>query len=167
MKKSQKFLIAIPFVVIVLIFALILIILTAKQFGLIHLLGEDYDTPPPIGTLMSNDSRVVLNQANINWKVEYEKYIKKRVNNIEAFAHKQKIIELPAGGQIYFSYEADGEVLEKNVTIDLWHDGKKVSLPYEPGFHFIVPKTKGNFILEINLIAEQGAVQYITKVKIK
>ncbi|MEW5597005.1 hypothetical protein ABGT24_26655 [Peribacillus frigoritolerans] len=162
MKKILQLLLLIPVAAI----SIFIIILIAGQFGVYNFIGEDYDTSPPTGLLQVNGSEITIEQGNVNWEVKYDEFVKKRVDNIQTFAQKQKKIDLPSGEDIGFSYNADGTVLESDITVQIWNNNKKESITIENNTIHL-PNRKGTFILEINLVAEQGTVQYISTVNFK
>ncbi|MCK1992032.1 hypothetical protein GW626_16910 [Peribacillus muralis] len=158
MKKILQLLLLIPFAAI----TIFIIILIAGQFGVFTFIGEDYDTSPPTGQLHVNGSEIIMEQGNVNWEVKDGEFVKKRVEDIKAFAQKEKI-DIPSGEDIGFSYLANGTVLEKEITAQLWNKSKKESISIEDNTLHL-PSRKGTFILEINLVAEQGTVQYISTI---
>ncbi|MFD9625247.1 hypothetical protein [Peribacillus muralis] len=158
MKKILQLLLLIPFAAI----TIFIIILIAGQFGVFTFIGEDYDTSPPTGQLHVNGSEIIMEQGNVNWEVKDGEFVKKRVENIKAFAQKEKI-DIPSGEDIGFSYLANGTVLEKEITAQLRNNNKKESISIEDNTLHL-PSRKGTFILEINLVAEQGTVQYISTI---
>ncbi|MGE7879755.1 hypothetical protein [Peribacillus muralis] len=161
MKKILQLLLLIP-IAAILIF---IIFLVAKQFGVFNFIGEDYDTSPPTGQLHVNGSEIILDQGNVNWEVKDGQFVSKRVDSKQNFALKEKQIDLPSGEDIGFSYIADGTVLESGMTAQLWNNNKKESITIENNTIHL-PSRKGTFILEINLIAEQGMVQYISTINL-
>ncbi|WP_057913133.1 hypothetical protein [Peribacillus muralis] len=160
MKKTLQLLLFIPFAAI----TIFIIILIAEQFGVFTFIGEDYDTSPPTGQLHVNGSEIIMEQGNVNWEVKDGEFFKKRVEDIKAFAFAQKEkIDIPSGEDIGFSYLANGTVLEKEITAQLWNNNKKESISIEDNTLHL-PSRKGTIILEINLVAEQGTVQYISTI---
>ncbi|MDP1421263.1 hypothetical protein Q8G35_23530 [Peribacillus simplex] len=161
MKKILQLLLLIPVAAI----SIFIIILIAGQFGFYNFIGEDYDTSPPTGELHVNGSGIIMEQGNVNWEVKDGEFVKKRVDDIKTFAQKEKKIDLPSGEDIGFSYIANGTVLESDITAQLWNNNKKELITIENSTIHL-PNRKGTFILEINLVAEQGTVQYISTVNL-
>ncbi|MEW5548957.1 hypothetical protein ABGT22_03085 [Peribacillus frigoritolerans] len=160
MKKILQLLLLIPVAAI----SIFIITLIAGQFGVYNFIGEDYDTSPPTGELHVNGYGIIMEQGNVNWEVKDGEFVKKRVDDIKTITQKEKI-DLPSGEDIGFSYIANGTVLESDITAQLWNNNKKESITIENSTIHL-PNRKGTFILEINLVAEQGTVQYISTVNL-
>ncbi|WP_341285020.1 hypothetical protein [Priestia megaterium] len=128
--------------------------------------GETYDFTPPTVSL-SNENRlddIQLEEANVNWSSDKE--YKKETKDILTFGSKQHKF-------IVGSNEKDSLVFDnqdfavKDLNISVWKGDKKTQLELKDDSSFTFPSEKGQYVIEVNLLADSGSAQYVGNVLIK
>jgi uncharacterized protein YpmB len=161
-KRRSSILISLVFIVLI-----VIIYVLIKMSGF-NFISEDYDGNPPNAILHYKDESR-LAKANIHWDKGNKEYINKEVKDIKDFALKQEEIILPLGKEIGIELKENGGDFNKHkTTVELWNSdspGTKSKLALKDGT-IILPREKGSYILEVNLYAEEGNVQYLGNLKL-
>ncbi|WP_318619093.1 hypothetical protein [Priestia megaterium] len=161
-KRKSPVLISTVFIVLI-----VIVYVSVKMSGF-NFIGEDYDGDPPNAILYYKDANQ-LAKANIHWDRGNKEYVDKEVKDIKDFALKQKELILPISKEIGIELkENDGGFNEHKTTVEIWNSdspGTKHKLALKEGT-IILPKEKGSYILEVNLYAEEGNVQYLGNLKL-
>jgi len=135
-------------------------------FSLTGCFGESYDFSPP-SVKLSSDSNIEseeLTEANIDWRGENNKQIKKEIKDILVLAKKQQPMYFIAGEKVDLLFEhTDFAPQELNVSV--WQNDKKSDLEVDDIF-FHLPKEKGEYVLEVNLHTDRGNAQYVGNIGI-
>ncbi|MBT2281916.1 hypothetical protein J7E51_29135 [Priestia megaterium] len=160
-RRSPVLISAIFIVLIVIIYVLV------KMSGF-NFIGEDYDGNPPNAILHYKDENQLV-KANMHWDKGNKEYVNKEVKDIKDFALKQEEIILPVSNKIGIELkENGGDFNNHKTTVEIWNSdspGTKHKLALKEGA-VILPKEKGYYILEVNLYAEEGNVQYLGNLKL-
>lgn len=137
-------------------------------FSLTGCLGENYDFTPPSVTLATNpidsESDIKLKAANIDWLSDKE--YKKETKDILELASKQKQISVNAGQQDSIVFDSqDFKIVEMSIWV--WQQDEKVKLELDKNRNFNFPKEKGEYLIELDLITDNGSAEYVGNVVIK
>jgi hypothetical protein len=153
-------------VAIVLVLGIIIYVAMAKS----NFIAEDYDGNPPNAILHLKRNDVDLPKANIHWDIGTEEYKDKKVNDIQKYAEKTKKIDIESGENVGLELAPNGgNFNEKEVKVQVWelnNKDNKETLKVEDGA-ITLPNIKGERVLEVNLVADEGTVQYISKINLK
>ncbi|MFF2291071.1 hypothetical protein [Peribacillus butanolivorans] len=136
-------------------------------FSLTGCLGEDYDFTPPSVTLSNptnSESDIKLKVANIDWKSDKE--YKKETKDILSLASKQKQVSVNSGQQDYIDFDSQDFKVEE-ISIWLWKQDEKVKLEVDKNLKFNFPKEKGEYLIEVDLLTDNGSAEYVGNVVIK
>ncbi|MEK1832421.1 hypothetical protein AAAC51_36475 [Priestia megaterium] len=157
-----------PVLISTIFIVLIVIVYILVKMSGFNFIGEDYDGNPPTAILHYKDENQ-LAKANIHWDKGNKEYVDKEVKDIKDFALKQEELILPCGKEIGIELKENGGDFNKHkITVELWNSdssGTKRKLLLKDGT-IILPKEKGSYILEVNLYAEEGNVQYLGNLKL-
>lgn len=157
-----------PILISTIFIVLIVIVYVLVKMSGFNFIGEDYDGNPPNAILHYKDENQ-LAKANLHWDKGNKEYVDKEVKDIKDFALKQEEIILPFGKEIGIELKENGGDFNKHkTTVELWNSdfpGTKHKLALKEGT-IILPKEKGSYILEVNLFAEEGNVQYLGNLKL-
>ncbi|MFJ7685851.1 hypothetical protein [Peribacillus butanolivorans] len=136
-------------------------------FSLTGCLGEDYDFTPPSVTLSNptnSESDIKLKVANIDWKSDKE--YKKETKDILSLARKQKQVSINSGQQDYLDFDSQDFKIEK-ISIWVWKQGEKVELEVDKNLNFNFPKEKGEYLIEVDLLTDNGSAEFVGNIVIK
>ena len=128
--------------------------------------GETYDFTPPTVSL-SNENRlddIQLEEANVNWSSDKE--YKKETKDILTFGNKQH--QFMVGPNEKDSLVFDNQDFDvKDLNISVWREDKKTQLELKDDSSFTFPAEKGQYVIEVNLLADSGSAQYVGNILIK
>ncbi|MGJ3194270.1 hypothetical protein [Peribacillus frigoritolerans] len=136
-------------------------------FSLTGCLGEDYDFTPPSVTLTPtlSNSDIKLKVANIDWKSDKE--YKKETKDILSLARKQKQVSINSGQHDYYiDFDSQDFKIEK-ISIWVWKQDEKVELEVDKNLNFNFPKEKGEYLIEVDLLTDNGSAGYVGNIAIK
>jgi len=157
-----------PVLISTIFIVLIVIVYVLVKISGYNFIGEDYDGNPPNAILHYKDE-YQLAKANIHWDKGKKEYLNRDVKDIKDFALKQEEIILPVSKEIGIELkENGGDFNNHKTTVEIWNSdspGTKHKLVLKEGT-VILPKEKGYYILEVNLDAEEGNVQYLGNLKL-
>lgn len=131
-------------------------------------IAEEYDFTPPAVTLSNTDSveSAELKEANVDWRGENNKQIKKETNDWISFAKKQKALTYDAGKKIDLLFDSEDFMVEE-LSVSLWKNDEKIQLDLNDHRSFSIPEEKGEYVIEVNLRSDRGSAQYAGNVVIQ
>ncbi|WP_042346430.1 hypothetical protein [Bacillus massiliigorillae] len=135
-------------------------------FSLAGCIGESYDYSPPKMNLSNTDSLIndiPLVEANTIWNDNSE--YTKETNDFLSFARSQKINIVFSGQGEFITFNQEDFTVDE-LRVFIWKDNEKTELKLvDRSFHF--PKDKGEYVIEVNLLANWGSIQYVGNILVK
>ena len=128
--------------------------------------GETYDFTPPTVSL-SNENRLddlQLEEANVNWRSDKE--YKKETKDILNFGTEQKQFIVGSNEKDSLVFDNQDFAVE-DLNVSVWKGDKKTQLELKDDRSFTFPAEKGQYVIEVNLLADSGSAQYVGNILIK
>lgn len=131
-------------------------------------IAEEYDFTPPAVTLSNTDSvqSAELKEANVDWRGENNKQIKKETDDLISFAKKQKALTYNAGQKIDLLFDSEDFLVEE-LSVSLWKNDKEIQLGLNDHRSFSLPEEEGEYVIEVYLRSDKGSAQYAGNVVIQ
>lgn len=128
-------------------------------------MAEDYDFTPPTVSLGDQYLREQgeLETANIDWNSDKE--YSKETEDIISLAKEQKPLYFSSGEQLQILFETQDFAI-KELSAYVWQNGKKTKLQVNDQ-KFSLPREKGEYVVVVNLISDNGSVQYVGNITIE
>lgn len=124
-------------------------------------IAEEYDFTPPAVTLSNTDSvqSAELKEANVDWRGENNKQIKKETDDLISFAKKQKTLTYNAGQKIDLLFDNEDFMVEE-LSVSLWKNDEEIQLELNDHRSFSLPEEKGEYVIIVYLRSDRGSAQY-------
>ncbi|SFF57795.1 hypothetical protein SAMN05216353_102117 [Halobacillus alkaliphilus] len=137
----------------------LLVSITLFVFILSGCIAEDYDFTPPTVSFGSQhfSEPVELEAANIDWNSD--KQYTKETEDIFSLAKEQKPLYFSSGEQAPIIFETQDFRIEE-LSAYVWQKDKKTTLQVNDQ-EFSFPQEKGEYVLVVDLISDNGSVQYV------
>ncbi|MGR9049640.1 hypothetical protein ACQ4XT_13525 [Halobacillus faecis] len=128
-------------------------------------IAEDYDFTPPTVSLGDQYLREheELEAANIDWNSDKE--YTKETEDIYSLAKEQKPLYFSSGEQVQILFETQDFAIEE-LSAYVWQNDKKTKSQVNDQ-KFSLPKEKGEYVVVVDLISDNGNVQYVGNIVIE
>ena len=125
-------------------------------------IAEEYDYTPPSVTIVYSDIEMI--ESNIDWTKDEE--YKKVTEDILELAKEQPLVSVEAGKEDYLDFDSQDFAIEE-LTISVWQGKKQMLLALREGKSFNYPSEAGEYVVEVNLISDNGTAQYVANILVE
>ena len=125
-------------------------------------IAEEYDYSPPSVTLGSTGIQMV--ESNIDW-TRVDEYLKE-TEDIMALAKQQPLYLVQASKEDYIQFDSQDFAI-KELTVSVWQGENQIPLEMKDERTFNFPSQAGEYVVEVNLVSDNGSAQYVANILIE
>ena len=125
-------------------------------------IAEEYDYSPPSITLGSTGIQMV--ESNIDW-TRVDEYLKE-TEDIMALAKQQPLYRVQASTEDYIQFDHQDFAIQQ-LTVSVWQGDKQIPLDMKTETTFNFPSQVGEYVVEVNLVSDNGSAQYVANILIE
>ncbi|MER1957247.1 MAG: hypothetical protein ABS942_07700 [Solibacillus sp.] len=125
-------------------------------------IAEEYDYSPPSIILGSTGIQMV--ESNIDW-TRVDEYLK-QTEDILTLAKQQPQFRVQASKEDYIQFDSQDFAI-KELTVSVWQGENQLPLEMKNERTFNFPSQVGEYVVEVNLVSDNGSAQYVANILIE
>lgn len=103
-------------------------------------------------------------ESNIDW-TRVDEYLKE-TEDIMALAKQQPLYLVQASKEDYIQFDSQDFAI-KELTVSVWQGENQIPLEMKDERTFNFPSQAGEYVVEVNLVSDNGSAQYVANILIE